>query len=64
MYWNVGYWILGRGSTVLIDFIIIGGLLLAAVDLLSTFIFDKPLIGPGPIAKAMYPGLEEDNGEE
>lgn len=48
----------------MIDFIIIGGLLLAAVDLLSTFIFDKPLIGPGPIAKAMYPGLEEDNGEE
>ena len=33
-------------------------LLVAAADLVAT-VFWKPLIGPGPLAKSMYPGLED-----
>lgn len=32
------------------------GMLVAVIDLVCTF-YGKPLIRPGPIAKAMFPGL-------
>lgn len=41
-----------------LDWLIRMGFLLAAADLLCT-VFGRPLIGPGPIAKAIYPNLDE-----
>lgn len=45
----------------MLDPLLIVGLILVAVDLIMT-LFGKPLFKPGPIAKSMFPGLNDDDG--
>jgi len=55
--------LLGDGSPLAL--LLASLMVLAGADLFSTVLIHKPLIGPGPLAKSMYPGLENEyNGEE